>query len=526
METRLAPSWVSAAAGVAAVVGVAFLLALAPAPETARAAVRPAPSYLNAEFGGPHFVVHYTPNQGTAADRLSEAGAAALLANAEAGYAWEVLQQGFPAPLDDGDGRTDIYVYDLPPFLGGAAAGRDDESLERTSGFVVLDPTTTNVYAISHEFFHLIQFGILAHTGFFSESTAEWAGQAVVAANGGSPPPNWFPIPQVPLDCLGSSCSGDSGGYHGSIFWEYLSERLGTGIVHEAYERDAALAAVDHQPHDLQALGEVLAAHGSSLAAAFEGYAVAAVAGQITRPGVLPHSPAADRSFGAELPIHYPPLTLSVDHLAMKLIAFYGSGDSAARCRPATLRLEVSVPAGVPTNPFFVTYPATGSPPATAVHPLAIAGSTASAEVPWATCAASVGALALPNASTGSDGQPFTVNVSVAERRLKAPRLSGKPVQRVGKLAIRVHSTEAVSVRATARVILPRKRGALSSRTAKARIGARRSATVHLKFAAAKLKAIEAALASGRRIGAKVTVTARNAAGLSATASRKIRLKP
>ena len=347
----------------------AALLVLTPVARAARPPV-PAPE---TKLEGPHFVVHYTSTGGTVADRLTPEGAATALANAEAGLAW-YLSQGYPAPLDDGDGKTDIYVFAVPI---GPAAGRDSESVDQTSGFILLTPTANNIYAVSHELFHVIQFGIFAHSGFFSESSAEWAGQAVTAAGGGSPPPNWFPDPWVSLDCLGSGCGDAAGGYRGSIFWEYLSEHYGTGIVHEAFDREALLGAADHQAHDVQALGEALAAHGSSLAAALNGYALAAVAGQITRPGVLPHAPASSLALVPELPITYRPQSVTVNHLAMRVVSFKGAAGDAARCTKATLKLQVDLPAGVPAQPVFVTYPPSGLPPATAVYPLAISGSTA-----------------------------------------------------------------------------------------------------------------------------------------------------
>lgn len=457
--------------------------------------------------------------------------AESLLGYAETAYAWEVTQQGFPEPLNDGDGKTDIYVSAAWPMLGGAAA-YPDSTADQTTGSILLSPANArSLYPVAHELFHVIQFGIYQHAGFFTESTAEWAGQATIAANGASPPPNWFGDPQVSLDCVSATCGG---GYRGSIFWEYLFERFGARIVLEAYERDAALAAAagDHGPHDVQALGEVLAARGSSLAAALEGYAQAAVAGQITRPGVLPYAPVAEQALIAESPGEFVPYTTTVDHLAMKVIAFFGAADafSTAPCTPVTLGLRVSFPAGLPTAPVFVTYPPDGQPPATGVYPLAIAGDTASAEIPWATCAASVGALALPNASTGTDAQPFGVQMTVTSseterQRLRRPRLSGRRLQRARRLTIRIHSATAVKAVARATVRLPHRHGALTSRTVRRRIAAGRTATVRLHFAPKRLKAIEAALRSGAHLRAEVRVSAHDAAGQTATATRTIRLK-
>lgn len=504
---------------------VATALLLSASASAARAARPPVPAPAS-ELSGPHFVIHYTTSGGTSADRLTPEGAATALANAEAAYAW-YLSQGYPAPLSDGDGKTDIYVFAVPI---GPAAGRDNESADQSSGYILLTPAANNIYAVAHELFHVIQFGIFSHSGFFSESSAEWAGQAVVAANGGSPPPNWFPAPWISLDCLGSACGDASGGYRGSIFWEYLSEHYGTGIAHEAFDREALLGSADHQAHDLQALGEVLAAHGTSLATAFNGYAQAAVAGQITRPGVLPHTPAPSRLFYAEQPVNYVPQTITVNHLAMRVIAFLGAADEALPCRQATLDLQVDLPPGVPTQPVFVTYPPSAYPPATAVYPLAISGSTASAEIPWATCSAAVGSLALPNASTGADGQPFTVHFGVSEmvpghREPVRPRLSGKSVQRIGKLAIEVHAFEAASLRGQAKVALPRVRGAVTSRVVRAKAGAGQTVTLRFKFRPAKLRKIKAVLAK-RRLRAKIVVTSRNAEGVAETQAKLIRLKP
>lgn len=497
---------------------VAALLVQAPIAQAARPPV-PAPV---SELAGPHFVVHYTSSGGSSADRLSPEGAATTLANAEAALAW-YLSQGYPMPLDDGDGKIDIYVFAVPI---GPAAGRDDESTDQTSGYILLTPSANNVYAVAHELFHVIQFAIFSHSGFFSESSAEWAGQAVYAAQGGSPPPNWFPDPWVSLDCLGPACGDAAGGYRGSIFWEYLSEHYGTGIAHEAL-----LGSADHQAHDVQALDETLAAHGSSLSAAFNGYAQAAVAGQITRPGVLPHTPAPSRLFFAEQPVDYVPQSFTVNHLAMRVIAFLGAADEAAPCTKATLQLQVDLPPGVPSQPVFVTYPPSGYPPATGIHPLAVSGTTASAEVPWATCSASVGSLALPNASTSGDAQAFTVHFGVAEglpehRQSLRPRLSAKPLQHLRKLSIKVHAYEDSVLKAQVFVTLPHTRRPLASHARRANAAAGQTVTLHFKFPKATLRKIKTALARRHRLKAKISVISRNAEGETATQSKLVRLRP
>jgi hypothetical protein len=505
-----------------ALIAVAALLVVASA---ATAATRPPVPAPVSELAGPNFVVHYTTSGGSAADRLTPEGAATILANAETALSW-YRSQGYPAPLDDGDGKTDIYVFAVPV---GPAAGRDDESVDQTSGYILLTPAANNIYAVAHELFHVIQFGIFAHSGFFSESSAEWAGQTVYTSTGGSPPPNWFPDPWVSLDCLGDACGDAPGGYRGSIFWEYLSEHHGAGIVREAFEREAALGSADHQAHDVQALGETLAAHGVSLSSAFNGYAQAAVAGQITRPGVLPHSPQASQLFYAELPVNYVPQTFTVNHLAMRVIAFLGAAGGASPCTPGTLDLRVDLPPGVPSQPVFVTYPASGYPPATGIYPLSVSGTTATAEVPWATCQSTVGSLALPNASTTADEQPFTVHFGVSypvpeHHELVPPRLSAKHVQRFGKLAIKVHAFEHMTVKAQVFIKLPRTRRALSSHARTAKLEAGQTKALRFKYPKANLKKIKAALAQGP-LTARIRVTSHNVEREAVTQAVTVRLK-
>lgn len=507
----------------ALVAGLSAIAVLVFAPGS-QAAPRPpfgAPAYLDQQVSSAHFVVHYTQTGGVAADRLSTADANALLGYAETAYGYYVAQWGYPAPLNDGDAKTDIYVWALPSALGGAAAGPDTDA-DQTTGFVYLDPPRArSVYPVAHEYFHVIQMGVYQQAGFFVESSAEWAGQAVVAATGGSPPPNWYPDPYVPLDC--DSCTG---GYHGSIFWEYLRERFGVGIAHEAYDRDAALAALagDHQPHDLQALADVLATHGSSLADAMNGYAFAANAGQITRPGVLPNLPDPFQSVAPGPEIQYVPLPVTVDHLALERVAFAGAGTAEDRpCASATLRLQVDLPADAASQPAFAVYPASGEPPATATYPLAISGSSASADIPWQTCSAYTGSLVLPNASSTADDQTFTVHFAVEQPVPSRPKLRAKRSQDVDKLYVVVTSDTAATLNGQASVKLPG--GSVESKRARAKVAAGAATKLRLRFSKASVRSIKRVLTSGKHPSAKIEVTATDAADAFVTARVKVKLK-
>lgn len=167
--------------------------------------------------------------------------------------------------------------------------------------------------------------------------------------------------------------------------------------------------------------------------------------------------------------------------------------------------------------------------PATGIYPLAISGNTASAEVPWTTCASAIGSLALPNASTSADEQPFTVHFGVSypvpeHHELVRPRISAKRVQRFSKLAIKVHAFEKMTVKAEVFITLPRTRGSLSSHARTAKLEAGQTKTLHFKYPKASLKKIKAALAK-RRLTARIRVTSHNAQGEAETQATTVKLK-
>src|SRR3954463_5149568 len=68
----------------------------------------------------PHFVVHYQSDlgPGTVDSAITQTTAGDIAALAERAYNAEVVTDGFPAPLNDGDGKTDIYVLKLAGALG------------------------------------------------------------------------------------------------------------------------------------------------------------------------------------------------------------------------------------------------------------------------------------------------------------------------------------------------------------------------------------------------------------------------
>jgi uncharacterized protein DUF6055 len=390
-----------AAAG--ALAGLALSLVLA----SSALAVRPDTSgwsQLTSPAG--HFLVHYGSG-------VADADAQAAAANLDSAYATEVDGWGFPAPISGGaDGKVDVYVEDTGSNLG--ESYHDDYTAPTTSGYILLSPASaTNASAAAHELFHLIQYAIYAHGAkFLVEGTAEWAAANVTGSTG------WlftyWANPEQPLDCLaGSACAptpDQDHSYSRWLFFEHLSEHYGPGIVREILTRAGQLGAETDAGLDLQAIDDVLAAHGSSLAQQFNSFAADNAAAAYSFPGLAGSGRAPQPASARYTGVASGTLatdTLTVDHLAARYVSFL-SGDprlSNAGCGAATLHLRVSVPAGSDSLPVIAD--------PDGEHPLALNGSDAGIDLPWTTCTGSSALLALPNASRTLDGTQFTVGASV-----------------------------------------------------------------------------------------------------------------
>lgn len=481
---------------------------------------------LPESVASPHFVVHYT----TTGSDATNAGAATALANyAESAYFWIVTTWGYPPPKDDGDGKTDIYVTQLPGIGAGAAA--DSNGPATSTAFIV---TNTNnigvVYPVAHEFFHTIQMGMYQHEeGWLDESTAEWAGQNVVVALGGEAPPNWYPSPWVPLNCMGATCTDqDAAGYRGSIFMEYLDEKYGMDLIRDVYVRAAAAGAGNYLAHSLQVLSDAIAARGGTLSGDLVGYALAASSGAINRPGVTTKRPRSWASYVTGDNVgRLSPVTLSVDHLALKSLFLMGASpyDSRVSCSARSLGVEVALPAGVPTQPALVR--------GTTVTPLAISGDVARGELPWSTCYNSNAVLVLPNGSTSADGQPFAVTLTLTnteppyigqdETPPKTTRLTAKAkAGKRGKVTLKVTTATTGTLTMKATTKLTSRSKARTYATAKKKVARAGTTTVTLtptKTAAKLLRskkklkltiAVTFAPKTGARRTVRVTCTVRS----------------
>jgi hypothetical protein len=381
----------------------------------------------------PHFQIHWDGFPPPPASDVTWQQAGDLAANFERAYSTYTVDLGYPAPLDDGDGKIDVYITDLMTPAGPLGAAFPATAANQTAGYIWIDDDVTELANVAaHELFHLVQFGIWAPTSaWLLEGTAEWNGFRFLGfpaslSDGFDktyPLTDTLGMPDMSLSCVGTACGLDDyerGGYSRWPFYEYLSERFGPGVVKDIFLKAKALNDTGLTGSDF--LYYTLIDKGSTLADVFTDWTVANMNGNYTvasLKGIGPpvYSSTATGDATAVLPAQ----KVAVNHLAARYLAFTrGSGESSGPCYEATLSLTVSWPTGLGARPYFLwTAPSTAPPaadgtpaPLTLPTPLAVSGSTASLSVPWSTCASSdVGLLSLPNPS-GVDAALFTVTAS------------------------------------------------------------------------------------------------------------------
>ena len=356
-----------------------------------------------------HFAVHYTGDPGLP-EAILHQQAGDLAAEAESAYD-KLVSWGFPPPLDDGDGRIDVYVVDLP--LGFLGYAYPETASGQTYGYIELDESAvTSAETVAHELFHLVQFRLWSYAEpWLLEATAEWAAfksvdfpASVISSLG---------TPEMSLSCSGDACSFDayeSGGYARWSFFEYVAEKYGASAVKEVFDRGAALA--DPSLPGIDLVSSMLSTRGATLAEVFTGWTVANMSGSYTAlglQGIVP--PSYSTTFAGIKAQALPTQRVSVNHLAARYLKFVrGDGATNGVCYAATLNLDVALPAGIGAKPSFF-WTAKGS----AVVPLAVSGTSASISLPWDTCAwpKEIGLLSLPNPSTTADAQVFKVSGSL-----------------------------------------------------------------------------------------------------------------
>lgn len=367
----------------------------------------------------PRFQLHYTGELTDPAnpDRITQQVAGDVAAAAEGAYDQYVTGLGYSAPLDDGDGKIDVWIYDLPDGVLGSA--EQDAAGNTSSGWIAIDSEVARTGAqrgetVAHELFHLIQFATwVPLDSWLLEGTAEWAGFR--AANG-APSSELVAAsvarPDMSLDCVNDACGDrqyEIGGYSRWPFFQYASERYGDGFVKSVFAKGAALADPAKKGVDLVAA--TLADKGTTIGDVFTDYTRAAVAGAFSLTGLKGLAPATysttpTGSTSGVLPVQ----RVAVNHLAARYLRFSRGGGTGGPCYAATLTLTVALPPGLGSKPAFYSQTL-----GAAAIPLTISGDTASLSVPWDTCTNALpGYLALPNPSTSADAQRFTVSGSLA----------------------------------------------------------------------------------------------------------------
>jgi hypothetical protein len=402
--------------------GAVSFLALMLVTASPAAAARPS---LPLQVSTSHFAVHYTTSPGD--DQSSATAAGGVGANMEAAYATEIGAWGFNPPVNDGDGKTDVYIRNLGATHLGESI-RDTPGAHTTSGYIQIDADSTgDAGTAAHEFFHILQYAIYADGAkFLKEGTAEWAGANVAHATA------WqffyWAYPYQPLDCApGSPCGTADYSYARWIFFDYLSEHYGPGIVKEIITRAGVLGAGNDPALDIQAIDDVLVAHGSSLAETFNAFTAANAGESYSFPGLAGSGRAPKPSvstYTGATTLTLPDHSFEVDHLAANYMGLL-SGDtrvSGAGCGAATLHISVALP-GVGSQPVLAD--------AAGVHALTVSGATASIDLPWTTCTGLSALLALPNPTRTTDAARFVVHASVSAtppklRQTRAPKISLK----------------------------------------------------------------------------------------------------
>jgi hypothetical protein len=381
-----------------------------------------------------HFMIHYSRDDAsTCTNFITQEQAGDLLGMFERAYTLFHSGMGYPAPVDDGDGKVDVSIddfsHDCVPYgaiplttplpwdrwdailAPAATPGADDIHLSATERLTY--------HIISHEVFHLVEDAIAPGADrWLQEGTAEWAAVRADLAAGGVET-----NPDRTLDCVGAECGDtefDKNGYAGWMLFEYLAERYGDAKVRAVWDQ-AALSGPGTPGTTI--LAAVLPI---SLGNFFNDYTTARLTGNFTSPVLAGTLPAAYGILDVgETSGDVPGGPVAVNHLAVRYIAL-SHGSSSGPCYEASLMIKVTIPAGVQSTP---TYYA-NTKGATA-QPLTVSGSSATITVPWNTCTGSPDAyLSLPNDTLGLDGREFTVGGSLTVFKTK-PATASEPPPRV-----------------------------------------------------------------------------------------------
>lgn len=382
-----------------------------------------------------HFAVYYSTDLDAsgqpAKDYSTETNAGDLAAYAEQAYA-AYRSWGYAAPLVDADGYIDIYVTDLsgPPAeesfwsLNGLGPGPRSGSFTLATPTQLTDYSSANKVTLAQEeqqeialnVFHMFQLAVWTPT----TGSDLWLfnGPATWAAFHASPfaPTASIGDPDIALDCSdnlpgGQMCDPtlyDGAGFARWAFFDLLATKYGNDFLKTVFANGAAGQT------STTALANALAAKGTSLAAVYTDFVNRYMSGTIGPPTLVSARPPSyvDVPTGATAVSTAKAVAfVPANHLAARYVTFErGDGDGSHACYAANLTVNVSIPSGTNSQPYFY-WDVLGSSP----QALSISGSSASITVPWDTCdwGSTRGWVSVPNASTTVDGAGFTVSYSM-----------------------------------------------------------------------------------------------------------------
>lgn len=350
------------------------------------------PATLTESLTSAHFVVHYSV--GGDPHSTTREAAAQTIERAERAWSVQVDQWGYPRPLDDGDGRVDIYMQDIDNKNVAGWARTEKYVGEGATGYIAVDIEFLDYEpVVPHELFHLVQYAIaVGASGILKEATANWAALRM----GIRMDPWWSLRSDVSFDCEGA-CGG---GHERWPFIEFLADRHGPSIVRELFEVSRA-RKIRTTRNILEA---VLAPRGTTLereygAFVLLGFYDAHPSGYLRGGGGVYHGHLGQLTG---------PPTVTLNRLSTIWLSMSPSGSPP--CKPTTLRVTVKMPPGVSSVPHFSPATSGGLP-----VPFAIADGVATGAIPWETCGTSrlTRRLMLTNASPTVDDAVFEIGLEL-----------------------------------------------------------------------------------------------------------------
>lgn len=230
--------------------------------------------------------VHY--DNGTSSDSARTSWANQTLAVVD--QVWTHLTgMGYRNPLSDGrlgdnggDGRFDVYLKNTgAQGAYGYCSPQARASRSRAIGYCVLDndfaefgarPLDVLRVTAAHEFFHAVQFAHdFREDRWFMESTATWVEETFADAVNDNR--NYLRFSQLrrPGTALDTFAQSGFAQYGNWIFWQFLSERHGNGIVRHTWNKATPTGRTNR--YSTQALTAALRGRGG-FAGNFRSYAV------------------------------------------------------------------------------------------------------------------------------------------------------------------------------------------------------------------------------------------------------------